>query len=136
MTNSQQAPIEGPLLAAAPNRGACFLLAALLRGLLTVLLSVNCHSGIVVPEKAFRNTTLEELKDDAPAKTKSKPEDGAPAGFPEGKGTSTTAQPHNHTSRQDCVCARHALCWTAWQLCVPVLRPVLLPGLLLQAGST
>lgn len=45
---------------------------------------VDTASGIVVPEKAFRNTTLEELKDNAPAKTKSKAEDGAPAGFPEG----------------------------------------------------
>lgn len=40
--------------------------------------------GMAMPEKVFRNATLDDLRDDAPGKNKSKTEDGAPPGFPEG----------------------------------------------------
>jgi hypothetical protein len=93
-------------------------------GLLTVLPNSSfqmSHSGIVVPEKAFRNTTLEELKDNAPAKTKSKAEDGAPAGFPEGRMVPAQPQPALSSSRQHYL-NTHSVDG-AWQLCSAVLRP-------------
>lgn len=47
---------------------------------------VDTSGGMVVPEKPFRNATLEDLRDDAPTKNKKSKtaEEGAPAGFPEG----------------------------------------------------
>lgn len=47
----------------------------------------DTSAGMVMPEKALKNTSLEELRDDAGPKSKSKAaaaEAGAPAGFPKG----------------------------------------------------
>jgi hypothetical protein len=45
---------------------------------------IGTQGGLVVPDKPFRNTTVEQLQDGATAKIKVKAENGAPAGFPEG----------------------------------------------------
>lgn len=45
---------------------------------------IDTQGGLVVPDKPFRNTTVEQLQDGATAKIKVKAENGAPAGFPEG----------------------------------------------------
>lgn len=46
---------------------------------------VDTTGGMVVPDKPFRSTTLEDLRDEAPAKKRSTAaEADAPAGFPEG----------------------------------------------------
>jgi hypothetical protein len=53
---------------------------------------IDTEGGMVMPKKVFRTATLEDLKDDAPSKSsKSKAEDGAPAGFPEGMACSAYA---------------------------------------------
>jgi hypothetical protein len=45
---------------------------------------IDTQGGLVIPDKPFRNTTVEQLQDGATAKGKSQAENGAPAGFPEG----------------------------------------------------